>query len=63
MSAGEMVKIAENSGKIGRVAYLRMDVDNLGKIFAQGLGEKLNLPRLASLSRQMTYFLKFILIL
>ncbi|GAB4316252.1 MAG: hypothetical protein Kow0091_23490 [Geminocystis sp.] len=58
MSAGEMVKIAENSGKIGRVAYLRMDVDNLGKIFAQGLGEKLNLPRLASLSRQMTYFFK-----
>jgi len=58
MSAGEMVEIAKNSGKIGRVAYLRMDVDNLGKIFAQGLGEKLNLPRLASLSRQMTYFFK-----
>ncbi|WP_017295923.1 type III-A CRISPR-associated protein Cas10/Csm1 [Geminocystis herdmanii] len=58
MSASEMTEIARKSGKIARVAYLRMDVDNLGKIFAQGLAEKLNLPRLASLSRQMTYFFK-----
>ncbi|TVQ51976.1 MAG: type III-A CRISPR-associated protein Cas10/Csm1, partial [Spirulina sp. DLM2.Bin59] len=43
---------------IPRVGYLRMDVDNLGKIFAQGLGEYCNLPRLAGLSRMMTYFFK-----
>lgn len=43
---------------IPRVGYLRMDVDNLGKIFAEGLGEHCNLARLAGLSRMMTYFFK-----
>lgn len=37
---------------------MRMDVDNLGKIFAQGLHAKHTLPRLAGLSRQMSYFFK-----
>ncbi|NEP39193.1 MAG: type III-A CRISPR-associated protein Cas10/Csm1, partial [Okeania sp. SIO2H7] len=32
--------------------------DNLGKIFAKGLGEKLSLAKLAGLSRQMSYFFK-----
>ena len=58
MSASEMAAEAQKSGAIPRVGYLRMDVDNLGKIFAQGLGEKQNLVRLAGLSRQMTYFFK-----
>jgi len=48
-----------NVGKgINRVGYLRMDVDKLGQIFAKGLGDHQNLPRLAGLSRQMTYFFK-----
>ncbi len=53
----EMVRKAEG---IKRVGYLRMDVDNLGKIFAKGLKEKTihNLPRIAGLSRQMSYFFK-----
>ncbi len=55
MRAGEL---AEKSEGIKRVGYLRMDVDNLGKIFAKGLGDKHSLPRLAGLSRQMSYFFK-----
>ncbi|MGA9379960.1 MAG: type III-A CRISPR-associated protein Cas10/Csm1, partial [Phormidium sp.] len=53
-------EFAENSQGIQRVGYLRMDVDNLGKIFAKGLEKKTtqNLPRIAGLSRQMTYFFK-----
>jgi len=55
MRAGEL---AEKSKGIKRVGYLRMDVDNLGKIFAKGLGNKYSLPRLAGLSRQISYFFK-----
>lgn len=51
-------ELAENSEGIKRIGYLRMDVDNLGKIFAKGLGNKHSLPRLAGLSRQMSYFFK-----
>jgi CRISPR-associated protein Csm1 len=43
---------------IKRVGYLRMDVDRLGRIFAEGLGDKKTLPRIAGLSRQMSYFFK-----
>jgi len=55
--AGEMARKAKG---INRVGYLRMDVDNLGKIFAKGLQAKTipNLPRIAGLSRQMSYFFK-----
>jgi CRISPR-associated protein Csm1 len=55
ISAQEMVEAAKG---IPRVGYLRMDVDRLGKIFAEGLGKYQNLPRLAGLSRQMNYFFK-----
>ncbi len=55
MRAGEMAQEAEG---INRVGYLRMDVDRLGQIFAKGLGGKQTLPRLAGLSRQMSYFFK-----
>jgi CRISPR-associated protein Csm1 len=55
MRAEEFAKEAEG---IKRVGYLRMDVDRLGQIFAKGLGQAYTLPRLASLSRQMTYFFK-----
>jgi len=55
MRAGEMAKVAQG---INRVGYLRMDVDNLGQIFSRGLGENQTLPRLAGLSRLMSYFFK-----
>lgn len=62
MSASEM---AEKSQGIKRMGYLRMDVDRLGQIFARGLSNNQDdgegsayLPRLASLSRQMSYFFK-----
>ncbi|BAY38649.1 Csm1 family CRISPR-associated protein [Nostoc sp. NIES-2111] len=55
MRAEEMAAIAKG---INRVGYLRMDVDRLGQIFAKGLGENQTLPRLAGLSRQMSYFFK-----
>ncbi|PLZ98603.1 type III-A CRISPR-associated protein Cas10/Csm1 [Fischerella thermalis CCMEE 5268] len=53
--ANEMAKKAKG---INRLGYLRMDVDNLGRIFAEGLGENKTLPRIAGLSRQMSYFFK-----
>jgi CRISPR-associated protein Csm1 len=51
-------EFAEMSGGIKRVGYLRMDVDRLGQIFAKGLGDDDSLPKLAGLSRQMSYFFK-----
>lgn len=58
MRAEEMTEIATEMGGIGKVGYLRMDVDSLGQIFAKGLGKLQTLPRIASLSRQMSYFFK-----
>jgi CRISPR-associated protein Csm1 len=55
LRAEEMADIAKG---VKRVASLRMDVDRLGQIFAKGLGENQTLPRLAGLSRQMSYFFK-----
>ncbi|ERT07671.1 csm1 family CRISPR-associated protein [Lyngbya aestuarii BL J] len=57
MRAGEF---AEKAKGIKRVGYLKMDVDKLGNIFAKGLKERTvqNLPRIAGLSRLMTYFFK-----
>ncbi|MBW4652561.1 MAG: type III-A CRISPR-associated protein Cas10/Csm1 [Kaiparowitsia implicata GSE-PSE-MK54-09C] len=52
-------EMAENKATgIKRVGYLRMDVDKLGQIFAKGLGDNYSLPRLAGLSRQISYFFK-----
>jgi len=51
--------LAEVAQGIDRVGYLRMDVDQLGQIFAKGLDDQnYSLPRVASLSRQMSYFFK-----
>ena len=58
MPANEMAERAAADGCIARVGYLRMDVDRLGQIFAKGLGDHYSLPRLAGLSRQMSYFFK-----
>ncbi|MDF5729194.1 MAG: type III-A CRISPR-associated protein Cas10/Csm1 [Rhizonema sp. PD38] len=54
MRATEM---AETAKGISRVGFLRMDVDRLGRIFAEGLDKK-TLPRIAGLSRQISYFFK-----
>jgi CRISPR-associated protein Csm1 len=51
-------EFAAKADGMSRVGYLRMDVDRLGQIFARGLGKHQNLPRLAGLSRQMSYFFK-----
>jgi CRISPR-associated protein Csm1 len=55
MSAREF---ANESKGIQRVGYLRMDVDRLSQIFSKGLGQLHTLPRVAGLSRQMSYFFK-----
>lgn len=39
-----------------RLGVLRMDVDNLGSIFKEGLGKSFSLSRLATLSFQMSIF-------
>jgi len=43
-------KLAEASRGISRLGALRMDVDNLGRIFSVGLGKLASLSRLAQLS-------------
>lgn len=56
---GKIIRVGElarNAKGTDRVGYLRMDVDNLGRIFSEGLGSSYNLPRLASLSRQLSSF-------
>lgn len=44
--------------KFKRLGVLRMDVDNLGKIFSEGFKGEETLARFASLSRQMDLFFK-----
>jgi len=44
-----------NSG-FQRLGVLRMDVDNLGEVFSQGLGAKASLSRLSALSSQLSLF-------
>jgi CRISPR-associated protein Csm1 len=52
-------ELATKASGIDRVGYLRMDVDNLGEIFASGLPEReRSLTQLTALSRQMNYFFK-----
>jgi len=48
--------MAYQSKGIKRLGVLRMDVDNLGRIFSTGLGEKANLARIATLSFSMSLF-------
>ena len=42
--------LAHQSNGIKRLGILRMDVDNLGKLFQQGFGERATLSRMAALS-------------
>jgi len=56
----EIEKVLQD-GCIGarKLGALRMDVDNLGKIFAEGLPESLySLSRIATMSRLLTHFFK-----
>jgi CRISPR-associated protein Csm1 len=48
--------LAKQSTGINRLGILRMDVDNLGKIFSKGLGDNSNLQRVATLSFSMKLF-------
>jgi len=48
--------MAEQAQGIKRMGVLRMDVDNLGKIFSEGLGEQATLSRVANLSFAFSLF-------
>lgn len=48
--------LAAQSTGIPRLGVLRMDVDNLGKLFSDGLGEAANLSRVAALSFAISLF-------
>ncbi|MSP14462.1 MAG: type III-A CRISPR-associated protein Cas10/Csm1 [Chloroflexi bacterium] len=49
-------EMIEGAQGIERLGVLRMDMDNLGSIFGQGLGERMTLARLAALSRSINLF-------
>jgi CRISPR-associated protein Csm1 len=54
-----MDNLAADSNGIHKVGILRMDVDNLGKIFREGLPkEKRTISRITNLSRFLNYFFK-----
>ena len=48
--------LAEASKGIPRWGLLRMDIDNLGKIFSEGLGKNLSLSRITTLSSMISLF-------
>jgi len=43
-------ELAEDARGVKRLGVLRMDVDNLGRLFAEGLGDRSTLSRMAGLS-------------
>lgn len=47
---------AENAEGIKKWAVLRMDVDNLGKIFSEGLGQNRTISRVSTLSSMFSLF-------
>jgi CRISPR-associated protein Csm1 len=52
-------QLAEQSQSISKLGVLRMDVDNLGMIFANGFGDKqMTFSRYSTLSRNLDYFFK-----
>lgn len=54
----ELEELAKESRGKHFIAALRMDVDNLGRVFLEGLSDK-SMPRMASLSRHLTLFFKY----
>jgi CRISPR-associated protein Csm1 len=49
-------EIAKKAQGTHKLAMFKADVDNLGKIFKDGLGEGKSISKIASLSRQIHYF-------
>jgi len=49
-------ELAKDSEGIEKLAILKMDVDNLGKIITKGLGKKATISRLSTLSSMLTLF-------
>lgn len=47
---------AEKSDGIKRLGILRMDVDNLGRIFMKGFGNRASISRVSTLSRSLSLF-------
>jgi len=47
---------AEKSEGIKRLGILRMDVDNLGRIFIEGFGSRASISRVSTLSRSLSLF-------
>lgn len=48
--------IAKNAKGTKKLAMFKADVDNLGQVFKDGLGDKTSISKVASLSRQLHYF-------
>ncbi len=56
----ELEELVKEGMGMNKLSVLRMDVDNLGRIFAEGVPEKeRTLTRMASLSRQLSLFFKY----
>lgn len=55
-SVRDFSNLAEASEGIPRWGLLRMDIDNLGKIFSEGLGKQLSLSRITTLSSMISLF-------
>jgi len=49
-------EFAERSKGLKRLGILRMDVDDLGRIFTKGFGDKASISRVTTLSRRLTQF-------
>ncbi|HEY8477717.1 MAG TPA: type III-A CRISPR-associated protein Cas10/Csm1 [Chloroflexota bacterium] len=49
-------ELAEASTGVHRLGVLRMDVDNLGRLFGQGLGQRMSPSRVATLSSLLRLF-------
>lgn len=52
----DLTELSERSHGAPYFGVLRMDVDNLGRLFREGLGGMASLSRLATLSRSLTVF-------
>ncbi len=48
--------LAKYSDGDERIGIIRMDVDNLGKLFSKGLGDKISISRIATISRSLDLF-------
>ncbi len=55
-SIKDLDSLGEEAEGIKQVAILRMDVDNLGKIFAKGLGDNATISRVSTLSTMLSLF-------